>query len=741
MVPKMHYSNKDHLTLKNQKLGRKRYFRFTWCNGLSVTCLSESILILYALKNGAPDILIAVIASFLYIGTLAMLPGRKLIANYGATKAITTGWALRYSSALIMIPAAFLPVSWRPFALTLICIGSLGFFCGTSMGTVALQALTGDITASGGRGDFTSRLFFYFTTANLIALSVIILIINRVKGAAAFQYIILGGVIIGYIGTRIISRSKESAGPKESAKQPIKHALKKIWTNPRSRKLLIAWGVCYTGTMLVIPFSMLTLKNGYLLADYQALLFAMIQLAGGISASYLSGLISEETGPRPLIIIYFGALILICLLWVASPDQFNQVHTGLIFFLCGIVAVGMQVSLSHYFLMTIPEKERVGSGLLLNVTAGLGAGIVGTAISALFLFVLKTNTINMLSMYRIYFLLILIILIPLFFLVRQLDPLEGWHAHKVLGLALAPRDMRAFYTLKKIQSTSNPDQEHAHIRKLGLTGSHVSEKRLLSYLDSPQFQVRIKAIEALREIKISAHGTKKIIKELKYGKYSTAYMAAVIIGEQKITEAIPLLRKAIHSDDVFLRGKALVALTTLQDQESYPEICKIFSESTNPRLIIHGTVAIAKTKNPKLLPMILQKAVQSGLPSQVRYEIVNSMGSFFGHEKWTYKFLKYYRNNHQKGMDFILELMESAPTEIRNELTNQITAHFNKQITNSEFVDFMRNTLPSKNDSPISCITKEFIFSCNPRKLYPELLYCIAIRFYLDTNIKINTHS
>ncbi len=737
----MHNSNNAHLSLKNQVLGRRRYFRFTWCNGLSVTCLSESILILYALKNGAPDALIAVIASFLYIGSLCMLPGRKLIAKSGATKTITVGWALRYSSALLMLPAPFLPETWRPLALALVCLGSLGFFCGTSMGTVALQALTGDITAGGGRGDFTSRLFFYFTTANLIALSIIIFVINRVKGIAAFQFIILGGVLIGYLGTWIISHSKESGTPKESAQQPVKHALKNIWHNPHSRKLLIAWGVCYTGTMLVIPFSMLTLKNGYQLADYQALFFALIQLTGGISASYFSGLISEETGPRPLIIIYFGTLILICLLWVGSPDQFNQIHTALIFFLCGVVAIGMQVSLSHYFLMTVPEKERVGSGLLLNVTAGLGAGILGTVISTLFLFLLKENTINTLSMYRIYFLLILIILVPLFFLVRQLDMLEGWQAHKVLGLALAPREMRAFYTLKKLQSVSNPDKEHEHIRKLELTGSYVSEKKLLSYLDSPQFQVRIKAIEALRQIRISSHGTPKILKELKYGKYSTAYMAAVIAGEQKIKEAIPLLRKALHSEDIFLRGKALVALTSLEDHESYGEICKVFVESVNPRLIIHGAVAIAKTKDYNFLPVILQKAIEPGLPSQVRHEIINSIASFFGHSKWTYKFLKYYRNNHQKGMDFLLELFEESIFNPKEELINQINAHFHRQITNQELINFMHRTMPSKNHTPVSCIAKDFLFSCHPKRLYPELLYCFAIRFYLDTETRINTLS
>ncbi len=733
----MHYSNKDHLTLKNQALGRRRYFRFTWCNGLSVTCLSESILILYALKNGAPDFLIAVIASFLYLGALCMIPGRKLIARHGAVKTITTGWTLRYSSALLMLPAPFLPESWRVVTLALVCIGSFGFFCGTSMGTVALQALTGDITAGGGRGDFTARLFFYFTTANLIALSIIIFVINRVQNIGAFQFIIFVGVLIGFLGTWIISRSKESLTPRESAKQPIKHALKRIWTNTHSRKLLIAWGVCYTGTMLVIPFSMLILKNGYLLADYQALFFAMIQLVGGISASYFSGLISDETGPRPLIIIYFGTLIMICLLWVGSPDIFNQIHSAIIFFLCGVVAIGMQVSLSHYFLITVPEKERVSSGLLLNVTAGLGAGIVGTIISSLFLFLLKANTINALSMYRIYFLLILIVLVPLFFLVRQLDPLEGWQAHKVLGLALAPRDMRAFYTLKKIQSVSNPEKEHEHIRKLELTGSHVSEKRLLSYLDSPKFEVRIKAIEALRQIKISSHGRQKIMKELKYGKYSTAYMAAVIAGEQNITDAIPLLRKALRSDDIFLQGKALVALTSLKDHESYSEIGRIFSESLNPRLIIHGAVAIAKTKDLRFMPIVLEKVVDQNIPLQVRHEVLISLANFFGHGKWTYKFLKYFRSNHQKGMDFLMGLLEESTFGSKDELIDQVTAHFNHQVSNQGLVRYIESTMPEKNTTTISCIAKEFLFSCSPKALYPELLYCFVIRFYLDTEQKI----
>ncbi|MGL4853815.1 MAG: hypothetical protein ACRC37_00995 [Lentisphaeria bacterium] len=733
-------SNNKLLSIKDQILGQNRYFKFTFCNGFSVICLSDSILMLYVIKNGGSDIMIAYMASFIYIANLFMLLGRKSIAKIGAVKTIARGWHFRYIFAILMLIAPLLPPQYKNLSLASIIIGSLGFFCGTSYGTVALQSYTGEITASGGKGLFTSKLFMKFSIANLIALSLVVSLIHLIPGLLPFQIIIISAICVGLIGTHIISNAKETQTPKLSAQEPIAHGLRSLWQNLRSRRLLLTWTTCYFGIMLVIPFSMIILKKGFFISDNIAILFIFIQLLGCLCASFFSSLVSEETGPRPLIIIYFSFLIIISFIWLISPDHFSPAFAAIAFFLCGIVAIGMQISLYHYFLLAIPQESRVSNGLLLNVAAGLVAGLLGSFVSSSIISILSHIIDNPINVYRTYFAIIMIILSFAILIVKNLEQLSGWNVTDVIGLALAPREMMTFYTLKKINDRNNLDFEYDNIKTLERTNSHLSEKSLLSFLNSPQFLVRIRALEALREIKnLSNNAIEKIQAELVNGKYATAYMAAVILGEHNIKEAIPALREAIHSDDVFLAGKAIIALATLNDSPSYEQIRQIFKKSKNPRLIIHCANALAKTRDKRFLRSALEKSIQPGLDIAVRHEIINSMAVFLGHARWTYKFLKYYRTNTQTGIEFLTELLENCTTYPKDLLIAQVNDFFQQKTSTEQMIIFLHETRPSNDNSQEMQETLKFLSEVDPTRVFPELIYCMIIRIYLPPSLKIKT--
>jgi hypothetical protein len=141
-----------------QRARGQRLFRgFLLLNGISVALLMENMLILYAIRNGASDPVVAVIASFIHLTMPAMILGKRWVARMGLSRTLGIGWFLRYASAtlLVLAPVATQLGSQRA-GIALIVAGAFGFAFFRSIGAIANTPLTGEITTPGERGSFIS---------------------------------------------------------------------------------------------------------------------------------------------------------------------------------------------------------------------------------------------------------------------------------------------------------------------------------------------------------------------------------------------------------------------------------------------------------------------------------------------------------------------------------------------------------------------------------------------------------
>ncbi|MFA6716806.1 MAG: hypothetical protein WCS27_15605 [Victivallaceae bacterium] len=73
----------DKLSLAQQAAGRKYWHIFNIFNAVSFACVADNVLYLFALEIGCPQYIIPLIASFMYIGFLAMPAGKLLVARIG----------------------------------------------------------------------------------------------------------------------------------------------------------------------------------------------------------------------------------------------------------------------------------------------------------------------------------------------------------------------------------------------------------------------------------------------------------------------------------------------------------------------------------------------------------------------------------------------------------------------------------------------------------------------------------
>jgi len=645
------------LSLSQQEAGRRNYNKFNFVNGLSYICLGETIIILFAIRLGCPDYCIAILGSMLFLSNFCMPLGKLMMARYGAVRTISLCWLMRNISILVVAAAPLFVWLGMPLGATLTIIGGVfAFYACRSIGIIGMQPVMSEITTAENRGRFTSRSSGFFYMANLIMLVVIMVAMSWSRNIWVFIVSIVTGAVLGFISTWFISRIDETEAIRISAGKPVLADMLLTLRNSMRLRMLSASCVISSGIALTVPIFMLALKRGYGIDDSHALFFALAQLFGAVATSYLISMLAEETGPRPLAILFYSLMIVLCLLWVIGPDTFKWYYMVWLFILTGASIIGTGVSMTHYYLTSIPKKEMVATSLTMYIISGVTAGLVGSFVGGGILKYLNTLGLAPVEMFKLYFLIVTMLLLPGLIFVSRLKPLADWNVSEVLGLAFAPKDIITLYNLYSIKQTANPREEREDIDRLLEIKSGLSEKALLSYLDSPKFSLRGRALNALGEIPFGERTVKAVLSELEDGEYTTASIAAQIAGANGMKEAIPLLRQHLHSGDVYLQAKTMLALTLLRDTASYPEIKKIFHETANPRLITHGAAALTEIADIESFGLLLEKTAVPDIPSKVLYEVIYSMCHLAGMGDAIYQFLKLYSKERHKALLHLAEL-------------------------------------------------------------------------------------
>ncbi len=715
------------LSLSQQEAGRRNYNKFNFVNGLSYICLGETIIILFAIRLGCPDYCIAILGSMMFFSNFCMPLGKLMMARYGAVRTISLCWLMRNISILVVAAAPLFTWLGMPLGATLTIIGGVfAFYACRSIGIIGMQPVMGEITTTENRGKFTSRTSGFFYMANLIMLVVIMVVMSWSRDIWVFIASIVTGAVLGFISTWFVSRIDETEAIRVSAGKPVLADMLLTLRDSMRLRMLCASCVISSGIALTVPISMLALKRGYGIDDSHALFFALAQLFGAVATSYLISLLAEETGPRPLAILFYCLMIVLCLLWVIGPDTFKWYYMVWLFILAGAAIIGTGVSMTHYYLTAIPKKEMVATSLTMYIISGVTAGLIGSFVGGGILKYLNTLGMAPVEMFKLYFLIATLLLLPGLILVSRLKPLADWNVSEVLSLAFAPKDIITLFNLYSIKQVANPREERENIDRLLEIKSGLSEKALLSYLDSPKFSLRGRALNALGEIPFGERTVKAVLDELEDGEYTTANIAAQIAGENGMTEAIPLLRQHLHSGDVYLQAKTMLALTLLHDTGSYPEIKKIFQETANPRLITHGAAALTEIADIESFRLLLDKTAVPDIPRKVLYEVIYSMVHLVGMGDAIYQFLKLYSKDRSKALLHLAELCQQDFDDgERGESDKKLIFEADEgSMPRRELIERLIQAYEHI-DVPQARIVADFLRSSSAEQLPLELLLCL----------------
>ena len=693
--------HKEKLTTKEQSKGRSYFSRFNIFNAISFGCLGENILYLFALALGSPAYIITILGSLMFLGNIGMPVGKKMISSYGATGTLWRVWVIRNLAGVLIATAPFSAKISPALGIATILIGAMIFYLSRSAGIVTTQAIYHEITTAKNCGKYIASIFQNFSLFVLLTMGIIVLVMRHYASISTYQFIYVIGAVAGIIGAWFVSRMIETQTPRISSRQPIMEAFRNVWQTERLKRLLFANCAAYTIAVMTAPVSLLALKKIYLVSDETAMIFILIQITGTIAVSYVSKIISAHSGPRPLVLLYYSALIIVCLMWILAPVKFNWLYTAATFFLVGLGGMGIPLSLTHYFQNAVPPKQSVGISLVVAVLAGLCAGAVGGGISTALIKIIPYFHTDAYTIYRNYFIINGGFALLGLVIIMRLKKIKDWEVKQVIGLFFTPRDIRTMMFLNKMnRSLVTLESEKDKIKKLGMLRSGLSEQELLNFMDSPKYELRYHAIWSLINIPLSDNGRQRLTDELTDGLFSTANIAAHIIGIRKITEATPALKKALTSADIRLQGNTMVALTQLKQRETYPKIIEIFNAATNPRLIINGATALTNIGSTEAIIAMVNKANQAELPRQVRREIIIAIAELGEISTEFYKFLKPGDEDTNNELD-LFEALSNSSTE--NSHLSELTSLLDREQTNSELFKIMAEWL----NTPCESISKK----------------------------------
>ena len=413
----------EFLTEKQKKYGQRKYMLFSTLNGFSIALLAESTLILYALKVGVPDYIVGIMSSFLFLGMPFIFIGKKMVGKIGVSKTVATAWLLRSVSTLMAVVAPVVIYYSSSFNLGILFIlsGAFGFYAFRGVGCIGWTPMLGEITTEQDRGKYNSKLFLYFNIAYFLSILALVFIFDYWDSIETFQTVLVIGGVFGCLAAYNVFLVPESSTPKISASVTLRGAANFIMKYPEGRKLIWIQTIYFIGVTLTVPYSMLAIKGGYGIMDYEAMSFILIQLGGAIVISLICKKLIDRVGPQKILFGLFFLMVIASCMWVAAPKEFNLWYTGVIFFLIGAALMGGYLSLNIYFLNIIPSMKRVGSTLIITIVSSFSAGIFGAVIGAGLLKVLEYFHFESLNLFQCFFGIVLLMLICGTFIILRLE--------------------------------------------------------------------------------------------------------------------------------------------------------------------------------------------------------------------------------------------------------------------------------------------------------------------------------
>jgi predicted MFS family arabinose efflux permease/HEAT repeat protein len=630
--------NKTHLTPGEKARARKVLSQYNFLNVISFVLLSGNIITLFALRLGAGSILIGVLSAISYASYVAIFLGRRLAPKLGMVRLMGRFWLIRYFAMIPILGAPFFTArGMQSITFALILLSVSGFSICRGIAIPGYNPIIGEITSAKERGGFLARLQAVNHTVTLLLGIAMALLLGRNAPVYMYDLFITIGIIYGIFATAVFFRLPEPIKTPGSMTEGMLSSFRSALQRPAFRKFTVVHFLVSFTTFMITPFLILYLKDVYQQPDNLVIFYTVFGSLGGVLMALASGFLIDRIGAKPLYFLFTGVITLSLIPLILTPtlDRTEAVIFSIfIYFFHSLGSLGVVTTGQTYFFNAITPEERLNLGALYYLIEGLGGGL-GALSGGIILDLCGSLSNSVKGGYTLYFIFPTTLFIALVFIASRMERLGAYSIADTLGIIFSPRDLRVISLLHRLRRSTSLLEEKRVIEALAGAPSEISIGEVLTRLKSPRFTIRVEALAALRKLPADKREIQPLIQELRNQTYTTAHLAAEVIGRKGYSDAIPLLHKQLDSENYFLSGECMVALARLGDCASISRIRNILTHTKNPRLIIHAAAALEIFEDALTIPILINKLKRKTSP-YLRDEIILSIAGILGMGAWYY---------------------------------------------------------------------------------------------------------
>ena len=655
------------LTPRQLRSAQRSFTLFSFLNMISFQFLTGNVIALFALRLDAGEPLVGVLYSFIPLAYLLPLVGRAIVRRMGTVRTTGVFWIIRQ---LLMVPILFAPLAaarGRPdVGIWLIILSVVGFNLARGIAMTGYNAIVGAITTPAERGSFLARIQFVLHLGSIVAGLAMGLLLQQRSPLFLFTLVLGIGIVTGLVAGRELFRLPEPAAL--ARRGGFGRSVRDAFRRRGFPRFVVVLALNSFVTAMALPFLLVYVKRVHGLGDNTAILLAAVGSVGAIVMALVSSFIIDRVGAMPLLPLFIISLAVTMLLLVVAPPLASPaaawIYLGAIFFFATFGAHGTENTHSVYYLSLIPADERLNLGIFDLVVIGIGAMLGSLAGGAVLGGLTSLEGLGAADAYRLYYGGVVVAYATILLLTMRLDRLGAASFPDVLGIFVSPRQLRALALLHRLKASRTPAAAEFLIQRLGEVRSHLAAPELLRALGSPRFTVRAEALDALSEVPLNDEVRAALITEVEEQPFTTAYMAAEVIGRRELRDAVPALRRGLESGDFFLAGKCMVALARLGDESSLATIERMYRETGNPRLLIHGAAALELFGRARSLATLLEPLERNPTP-YARDEIILAASGILRIADTFYPFYQEFLAERRRGVallaDYLQEQQEQQP--------------------------------------------------------------------------------
>ena len=417
------------LTDEERRRAQINYNRYSLVNGASYVCLGETVVILFALKLHAPNVLIAVVGSMIYFGYLLLPLGVLRTGCVGAARSQADFWVWRNLAALLAASGAVAALFSEHLAWGLLLAGSFLFYGFRAAGVVMAQPLLGDITTDADRAKLLGESSARFYILSVITLAAITFIVGWCDNIWVLTAIIATGALTGIAASTFVRRIDETSAIRDTARKPLLPQLRSALADRSLRKQIYAGAVFNLGNIMLAPISVMALKRGCGVSDRAAILFSLLQFGAAAFGSKLTEPVTRRIGTRGLAVLTYLLIFPVCLFWILGPAPGASLPArcmlGVPFLLLGIYIASYNNAMIGYFLISVPKERQVAGSMFINILTGVAASLVSMLAAGTLLKFSEHFFGSGLPMFRAYFASAGGIFLLSFLLILRLDSFKG----------------------------------------------------------------------------------------------------------------------------------------------------------------------------------------------------------------------------------------------------------------------------------------------------------------------------